>query len=675
MYRLTLRLHGAEVKVVLLESGREYIFGRAKTCDIRLDSLPGISRDHFKIFENDGKWTLQVLSKFGTVNHAGQPVQTLALDIGAVFQLADYQFRFSEAVVEEAAVENPEPEALPIASGQSEVVSQSLPAPMAPSLTSVPSSPFEGNEEATRIAEAMPGVPYVRVVSPDGREETLKLEGQKWIAGRDQTCEIMLNDRKSSRRQVELTSSPQGYFARDLGSSNGTLLNGKIMAADELKPIRSGDVMQIGQLQMHFEVRDPNFEKKMMVIPQDVMAPPQTESPEAPYEIINYPVITGPGGAIRVDGVLPPNMTPFDPYNGQLALQQQAEASRGKRRFYLFLAAIGIPLVAYLANMKDPESKAPAKVQTQDAFSKLTPQKQQQVKETMILAKNLFMQGKLALAADQLRKLHEILPSGYENSLAIAEQCRAQAEQDELKREFDEEQKRLAADRVIIEKNIRDCEGLANTTRSEDEMRTCLAPTIERDPSNGAIANYLGRIERRNEELMRKGIAAHNYTDQVAKGRALFNKATALEKENSIFDAIEAYKKHIASAYPDPARLKNQSRARLAAITGKMGSEVDQAMQAAETAYAAQNYRAAIDQIKRAKSYDPNNKRAAEMNVKIRTELNLKLRAYYEDAIIYEGLGQLDLAKGQWKKILETDHPDGDYYKRARSKMRTYGGM
>lgn len=670
LLRLKLSLHGQEVQEVELEPGREYTFGRGSTCDVVLESLPGISRNHFKVFEENGQWTVQVLSKFGEVIYAGQPVNDLVLETGTVFKLAGYDFQLLDPALAQTAEESA---ALPMAVGQNEAIPVQNAMIVSPGVAQAPAplEDFEGNEEATRVGVALTGLPHVRIVESGGEEETLKLEGRKWTAGREAGCEILLNDRKASRRQFELTSSPQGYFIRDLGSSNGTLLNGSVLAHDELKPLRSGDVIQVGGLTVHFEVRDPSFEKRLMVIPPEMMAAPPALA-ESPFEMINYPVPSGPGGAVRVD----PNGGPVafpGPLGGLLGGATSDEEKKKKLRFYAIVGAVLALFIAFMMSGQEPAK--PKNPVTQSPFSRLTPQQQQVVRETYILAKNLLLQGKYDLSASQLQKLHEILPEGYEESLQYAEQCRQAAETKERMEAIERERKQQEENRRIVDKNLSECEPIANRTLNLDELRSCLAPTYERDPENSRITEMLARVQVRIDNKQRLEEQRRDYAERVSKGRGLYMKAERFEAEGNVFGALDAYKKHVDASYPDPENLKAKSQSRILSITKKISAQVDEALSAAKAAYSSQNYRDAIENIKKAKELDPKNEEAAELNAKIRRELNIKLKEIYQESIINEGLGQLDRAKENWKKILDTDHPDGDYYKKARSKLHAYGAI
>ncbi|MFH1377884.1 MAG: sigma 54-interacting transcriptional regulator [Planctomycetota bacterium] len=68
--------------------------------------------------------------------------------------------------------------------------------------------------------------------------------------GRAETCRLQLPDDKASRRHALFFVQPGGQWAiRDLGSSNGTFVNGERIIERALKP---NDVVQIGQIRIKF---------------------------------------------------------------------------------------------------------------------------------------------------------------------------------------------------------------------------------------------------------------------------------------------------------------------------------------------------------------------------------------------------------------------------------------
>lgn len=80
-----------------------------------------------------------------------------------------------------------------------------------------------------------------------------QLEGKYWESdgylrlGRYENLEVVLNDPSISRRHSEVVAAEQGWVVRDLGSTNGTFLNGVRVGRTDRK-IRQRDVIQCGNL-------------------------------------------------------------------------------------------------------------------------------------------------------------------------------------------------------------------------------------------------------------------------------------------------------------------------------------------------------------------------------------------------------------------------------------------
>lgn len=73
------------------------------------------------------------------------------------------------------------------------------------------------------------------------------------IIGRE-TIGLQLRDRKCSRRHATVTRNRESFFIRDLGSTNGTLLNGVPLQGEQ--PLRDGDKIVLGQTVIKFNFID-----------------------------------------------------------------------------------------------------------------------------------------------------------------------------------------------------------------------------------------------------------------------------------------------------------------------------------------------------------------------------------------------------------------------------------
>src|SRR5215208_3618159 len=87
----------------------------------------------------------------------------------------------------------------------------------------------------------------VEVVTKDG---SFPLEGRgPWTVGRSQENDIVIPDPNVSRKHARLSRADNGYVVEDLGSTNGTLLDG---APIDRERIESGDELTFGQSTARF---------------------------------------------------------------------------------------------------------------------------------------------------------------------------------------------------------------------------------------------------------------------------------------------------------------------------------------------------------------------------------------------------------------------------------------
>src|SRR5437763_15858231 len=84
------------------------------------------------------------------------------------------------------------------------------------------------------------------------------LKGRTWESaellrvGRLDTLEIVLDDNSVSRYHAELRATERGWRVRDLGSTNGTRLNG-VRLGNGQWPLRAKDLLQFGEVSVVVE--------------------------------------------------------------------------------------------------------------------------------------------------------------------------------------------------------------------------------------------------------------------------------------------------------------------------------------------------------------------------------------------------------------------------------------
>ena len=103
--------------------------------------------------------------------------------------------------------------------------------------------------------------------------------------GRVSGMDIQIDDVSISRRQAEIQQEGDRWVVRDIGSSNGTFVNGERLAGD--RPLKAGDEIAIGQFSLFFERGIASFQPR----------PREAPAKEAPRPAAPAPRPAGPADA------------------------------------------------------------------------------------------------------------------------------------------------------------------------------------------------------------------------------------------------------------------------------------------------------------------------------------------------------------------------------------------
>jgi pSer/pThr/pTyr-binding forkhead associated (FHA) protein len=81
-------------------------------------------------------------------------------------------------------------------------------------------------------------------------------EGDNISIGRGKDCDITIDNTAISRRHISISLNSGIYFVSDLGSTNGTFVNGKKISKDE--PVSENDNIEFGKFALSINHQDEN---------------------------------------------------------------------------------------------------------------------------------------------------------------------------------------------------------------------------------------------------------------------------------------------------------------------------------------------------------------------------------------------------------------------------------
>jgi FHA domain len=133
-------------------------------------------------------------------------------------------------------------------------------------------------------------VPHLVILAPaPDRGRRIELSGDYLIVGREQTCDVRLDDPHVSRTHAALERRGDGVYVQDLGSSGGTFVNG---APATPRQLRSGDIVGFANVKARFEAGAP--------LADPTSAMPATQGPApAKAEAVHYSIDQQQAGAIN----------------------------------------------------------------------------------------------------------------------------------------------------------------------------------------------------------------------------------------------------------------------------------------------------------------------------------------------------------------------------------------
>lgn len=473
MANLTVKLRGQVVATLRLERGRTYFAGRAPDADIKMGSERGISRQHLKFYEQEGAWVCESLSKFVRIEKGGEPVDVVDLLSSTIFVVSSYEFYFE------------------------------------------PGENRTTPEDVTKSAQSI-AVPFLRVMFPNSSDEEIhRLEGHIWTVGRDADCEITVESSHTSRRHCDLNRADDGFYISDLGSSNGTYLNGDRLPAYSATKLQPGDSIDIRGIRLYLEMRDVQFSAKVSDLPLINQIPPSE------METVQVKI---PGRTI---------------------------SARPTRNLQSVLIKAGAAIAVFTAGFAI-YLRSPTRT-TGLPQGALNSEQKAMIETTFKLAQNLYIRGGYSNCVSELEKLHKVVPA-FENSKELAGFC-------ETGVRLLQEQERIAAAEAAKKKAeefvasaIETCKTTLGPNASVAATHECLAeaksfggpdhPLITETIAAAEIREKeekflneqkLAELRRQREEEARRTLASIQKVKQ--------EKASGLVKECKSVNAKKEYKK------------------------------------------------------------------------------------------------------------------------------------
>lgn len=573
--------------------------------------------------------------------------------------------------------------------------------PMPDPLAEQPVEAADG-DASTKIASLENLV--VKLVFEPGQANHLEyeLKDEEISIGRGKSCDIVLNDKRASRKNSVVRRLGSGYVIQDLGAANGTWVNGN--RVEQQQELSGGDRIRIGDTEFEFRAISADYfakEDQFMAVPQEEVsseaapmdppldiaaamgamqfpqqAPsPMPQGPGIPGAAPGDAGVAGIAGIAGIGGVKGAGVQGRKPGGFMERFRQL-----NKRQQYLVIIAVILFLDWFLEEEPQPPKKnpgvsskvgatGPSGIKGLQTFEMLSPEQRRFVEAQHELAFNHYRNQDYDKTLFELSKLFSLVHD-YKDAREIeryAKEGKRKLEAIEEEKRRKEEEARLKAKIVQLEDEARSL----MTKKKYDAAREVFVQILALDPENAEVQRWRSELEEVEEarRLEEQRLQVQKEVNQQAWN--VFREGIALKKRGKFHAAIAVFDQIREMGASDRRVLKRAlreiSRCK-AAIDAKRNPLLKEAREAEQQGDFAKAYQL----FQKATVVDPRHPEGHQGMNRIRGILHERAKVLYTEAVLAESYSDFSTAKKKYSEIMSTAPKDDLYYERAMRKLARY---
>ncbi|MBI3534208.1 MAG: FHA domain-containing protein [Deltaproteobacteria bacterium] len=357
-----------------------------------------------------------------------------------------------------------------------------------------------------------------KLVFPKGGANVREFEivQEEISIGRGKDCEIILNDKKCSRKHAIIQNSGLSFLLKDLGSSNGTYVNGERITERVLK---GDETIQIGDVQFTLLIADKEYaakEKEFLSVADIENKPDKSQDKlyDQPYaqpmqhENINF---SSPNADVHITGMqgLSPQLMTSKKQGLFKKIISDFRTLTPIRLIIYAAVLVGTYFVLFVEELKSTSRKTAAikketkknqskegqkveqkadaqKIGVSDQFAALSEEQKKYVEARHKMAFEYLTNKEYDKAIFEIRKIF-VLVSDYEDSkeierYALEGKRRVDAAEEEKRKKEDEAQFKAKLDALIAEATER------MTKKQYEQAQEIMSMILTHDPENKLVA-------------------------------------------------------------------------------------------------------------------------------------------------------------------------------------------
>lgn len=629
MFNLKCFIDGELFKEMKINPGQEIVIGRDDNVDIKLDAYPGISREHLKLRHLGDKLLIERISQAGKLVVNGQSEKSIEISGQGQFSVPPYNFEVLQEV--EELIE-------PAEDFNDKKINEDTDNSFKQEKTYA--GDFEKTAASTQdLTASFKRIEYGNII------DEFQMDGHKWTFGRTKTCNVFIDHEKASRQHFEVFKINDKFYIKDLGSSNGTFLNGHQLPANNEIDLKSGDVISIQDYKLLFEIKDRLVEKQIFNLPDFYQ----------PVDLGRLGNSPTPNADIGVQKI---KQGKFQ--FSQLSKQQKIRGAITICFIILIATAALLPTGGNNKNI----------IQRELAAQKQIAEENKIIENAKIAALQYMDQANWSTCLSEVQRIQDIRPEDPD-AAEIGIRCQTALEKLERQNQLEAQEKERLAIIEKVQLIVDECRD--KVQYGSEVTKECLQPAIELSPENEEIAKLFDMADAVDREKEAKLAQQEAYRKRMSAGLSILKVADNFKDKAYWDDAIKQYKNFIKGNYPDPGT-KNKQRAEreIASIQSALQSTLKKALEDAKLEFGKENYRDAVLAARKGLKVDAFHSELKKIENDSLGLLRVEIRSLYQDGILMEDIGKIHTAISKWKQILERDIPGEDYYKKAEDKLKLY---
>jgi len=696
--------NGESIKSVSIDN--EVSVGRAEGCVIRLDDR-AVSRQH-ALFRNAPKG-VEVIgrSEFSPLRINGVEQSSAILKSGDVIEIGSYQLKLKShepstahhpvlfpeqtSEVESTFQLKPVSEPVPVEDSASIDIPVTQPEPDFPTSTlsaGVPEVAMDSvvttssDTESTKVFTSVDVL--VRLKIPEGLAQVSELEliKEETFIGRDSECDIILgNEKKASRKHAVIRKKGLNFLLQDLGTANGTLLNGRKV---EESALADGDIIQIGDAKIEFKATSDEVVPKHSFVRDDE----ETRFMESAKSMF-LNVATSPVQDVGVLSSLPPMNEDFESSSEEMiseepkSLLQKLKDPKQRKKIIIGVCGVILALTLIFENEEEPgtaskstvvqKQTAPNAIDklqvTKKGLEKLTSEQVSFVQARYQAAMKHYQNNDFDQSLYELNKIFELSPE-YEPARELQKYVlegkrRMQVVGDEKKRKEDEERVKEKIALIIV--NI---EGLIKQ-KEYDVAKSLFPDLLSLDPNSDKIRGWESLIQSELDKIKKDDEAKRVAKVMNERVWSAYRSAQAYQKSGQCLTAIQLFQEVLELQATDKrpfTMARNGIRSCKNWIKNKREPLLAKAKELENAGDLAGSYRifAQVNKI------DPGNVFAVAGMSRVRDILHNRAKVLFSEGLVAETFSDFDGAFKKYEETLSIAPEEDEYYGRALRKLKRY---